>query len=786
MTQQRVLGVQARGTGTEAEQSEIKGSTTIVELLRMFPGGEAGRLMATLSLPCAHCGGAFHEPLTLAAKRHHRDPRAMIEAFQALGDGGPTRTRSRQRPNARRPAEPARPSPLSVHQSVSVAAEEVLGREAELGVVAAFLDGVSSGPGALVIQGEPGIGKTTLWADLVRRAEAHGTRVLSCRPVEPEARLAFSGLADALETLPDGAFDELPIPQRRALDAALLRSDPGEQPPDPRAVAIAFRSILVALAGSSPVLVAVDDAQWLDGSSARAIGFALRRIVAEPVRIVVSTRTGTKLPSAIGPALSGAEHIDLPPLSLAAIHELLKTRLDRSLPRPQLLRVHEAARGNPFHALEIGREMLRDGASPDSTLPVPDDLRRLLRRRLSRLSPATRETLLVTAAAGQPTRALLTQVLDRDPSPALEEAELAEVVEVDAGRIRFSHPLYAAAIYAGAARERRRLLHERLAEAVEDLEERARHLALATDLPTEEVATALDRAAEQARSRGATDAAAELFGHAAKLTPPALAERKHLRDLARAECLFESGDTTEARRLLEDVTGRLPPGSPRPAALLLLATILWFDAQPGAESVAYRALEEAGNDRRLAALVHARLAWMTSDVDRSSGHARAALDLLDEREDRSLYAFALLNWAQAEFLSGRGSHEAEIERGRILQGTDVRWEYSTIPAVHAKEMDRLDDARAQFEAYIQRANDQGDEGSLAQHLVHMAEISSWLGEWDRAEDQARGEPRSGRADRSTHARTRGVGRERHDRCTPWPSARSARTPEAGTRGGRRP
>lgn len=91
MTQQRVLGVQARGTGTEAEQSEIKGSTTIVELLRMFPGGEAGRLMATLSLPCAHCGGAFHEPLTLAAKRHHRDPRAMIEAFQALGDGGPTK-----------------------------------------------------------------------------------------------------------------------------------------------------------------------------------------------------------------------------------------------------------------------------------------------------------------------------------------------------------------------------------------------------------------------------------------------------------------------------------------------------------------------------------------------------------------------------------------------------------------------------------------------------------------------------------------------------------------------
>jgi hypothetical protein len=90
MTQQRVLGLQARGVEASATQGEIKGSTTIVELLRMFPNGEAGRLMALLSLPCAHCGGAFHEPLTLAAKRHRRDPRAVIDAFRALESGGPS------------------------------------------------------------------------------------------------------------------------------------------------------------------------------------------------------------------------------------------------------------------------------------------------------------------------------------------------------------------------------------------------------------------------------------------------------------------------------------------------------------------------------------------------------------------------------------------------------------------------------------------------------------------------------------------------------------------------
>lgn len=90
MSQQRVLGVHAPGVEADSEQHEIKGSTTIVELLRMFPNGEAGRLMARLSLPCAHCGGAFHEPLTLAAKRHRRDPRAVIEAFRALAAGGPS------------------------------------------------------------------------------------------------------------------------------------------------------------------------------------------------------------------------------------------------------------------------------------------------------------------------------------------------------------------------------------------------------------------------------------------------------------------------------------------------------------------------------------------------------------------------------------------------------------------------------------------------------------------------------------------------------------------------
>src|SRR5204862_939659 len=139
------------------------------------------------------------------------------------------------------------------------------------------------------------------------------------------------------------------------------------------------------------------------------------------------------------------------------------------------------AGGNPFFALEIGHELLHTGAEPGGSLPVPKDLRRLVRRRLGRLAPATRETLLVAAAVAEPTPALVAAALETDVSTVLEEAEEAEVVEVEAGSIRFTHPLYAAAIYGGTPTERRRRLHRRLGEVVEDVEDRARHLALAAE-----------------------------------------------------------------------------------------------------------------------------------------------------------------------------------------------------------------------------------------------------------------------------------------------------------------
>jgi predicted ATPase len=455
---------------------------------------------------------------------------------------------------------------------------ELLGRDAELAAVDLFLEESALAPGALVFEGEPGIGKTTLWHEAVRRAERLELRVLWCRPVEAEASLSFSALADLLEAAPDDAFESLSAPQRRALDVALLRSDPEGTSPDSRAVAAAFRSVLAWTASESPTLVAIDDVQWLDPASANTFGFALRR---EPIMVIATRRSGVTIEPVLAGALSEARQILVGPLSLGATHELLKQRLGRSLPRPLLVRVHDAARGNPFYALEVAREVLEAGVSAGDPLPVPGDLRRLLTRRMKRLSPAAQQLLLGAATAGQPTRSLLARVLDEDPSPALEEAELAGMLELQKGQLRFAHPLYAAAVYAAAPRERRRRLHKRLAEAVEDEEERARHRALATDSPSEEVAAVLEQAAVHARARGAWAAAAAFFADASRLTPAADQKTAHRRALAGAEILFDSADTAGSRSIVERLVREMPSGPDRARALLLLAVVHYYEDGPG-------------------------------------------------------------------------------------------------------------------------------------------------------------------------------------------------------------
>jgi predicted ATPase len=177
-----------------------------------------------------------------------------------------------------------------------VAAQVVLGREHELDVLQRFVRTVSDGVSAALLEGSAGIGKTTLWLEAAAMAEQAGRCILQTRASEAETGWAYAGLGDLLTGLVDEATPDLPEPQRRALEMALLRTESSGAPPDQRAVSLATLAVVRAIAERSPVLVAIDDVQWLDPSTARVMSFVLRRLTNEPVSVIATQRIGSGTP----------------------------------------------------------------------------------------------------------------------------------------------------------------------------------------------------------------------------------------------------------------------------------------------------------------------------------------------------------------------------------------------------------------------------------------------------------------------------------------------------------
>jgi predicted ATPase len=241
--------------------------------------------------------------------------------------------------------------------------EGPVGREKELGEVDAFLDRVPSGLAVLALTGPAGIGKTTVRREAVCRAEARGYLVLAARPAQAERLLSFSGLADLLASVGQEAFDALVPLQRLALDVALLRAEAGPQSQPARAVPAALLSLVRRLAADRPLLVAVDDAQWLDDATAEGLPYALRRAERVPAGVLVSVRTDGGLPPTFDACVPAdrRREVAVGPLSVRALHRVLKGQLQHSLPRPTLVRVAMSCGGNPFYALEIARELERVG-----------------------------------------------------------------------------------------------------------------------------------------------------------------------------------------------------------------------------------------------------------------------------------------------------------------------------------------------------------------------------------------------------------------------------------------
>jgi DNA-binding CsgD family transcriptional regulator len=621
------------------------------------------------------------------------------------------------------------------------------GRQAELARASSFLDGISDGPRALVLMGEAGIGKSALWLDAVAQATARPYRVLSSRPTESEARLSFAALGDLLDGVVDEVREILPSPQRSALDVALLRADADGSPPDRRTLSSAFHGALLGLVEDAPLVLAIDDAQWLDGPSAGVLAFAIRRLHDVPIGILITTRTDEdgSLPLGLDRALPD-ERVDrlvVGPISADATRDLLHSELSTHLPRSVLLEVHGAAGGNPFLALELGRALLRRGIDrePGSALPVPSTLVDLVADRLSGLSDPVRHVLLITAAASQPTAPLVAQAID-DPG-GIDDIEAAlddGVVEESAGRLRPSHPLLAAVQYSQSSGRDRRAVHRRLAAVVVDQEERARHLALAAEGPDEQVAAELAAASRRASGRGAPEAAAQLADLARQLTPADRAEAGIHRTIQAGRFAFEAGHLDKAAACLEEAVGATSAGPLRAEALLFLARVRYHSDDAGsALALAEQASEEVGDDDELRPQIQLELAAAAEAVGdraRASIHAREAVELADAVDDDTTLAEALALVGYHDFVAGKGDPRSEMRRALELEGTAAAVRPLRSPTFRQgclwMWMDDLDPARSTFMDLAKRSREAGDEGTLAIVSFMLAQVETSAGRWSDA------------------------------------------------------
>jgi predicted ATPase len=401
----------------------------------------------------------------------------------------------------------------------------LVGRDAELGSIEAFLERVEVGPAGLVFTGEPGIGKTVLWETALEQCRRN-SRVLSCRCLEAEASLSFAGLSDLVGSAFEEVAPSLPVPRRHALEVALLLSEPGDEPVNPRAIGLALLDVVRTLASRRLLVIAVDDLQWLDSSTARVLQMALHRLTDERAGFLATVREApdARVPFELERSFRNERlsRLSLRGLSLGALHRLLRERLGLGLTRPELVRLGEATAGNPLFALELGRELVHIGArlEPRKPLPVPASLGALLEQRLGRLPDETRAVLLAVAALDRPTVETVAAA-HTEPRRVLDALALAAregVIELDGSRIRFAHPLLASACYEQSPLGQRRETHKALAAVVKGDEERVRHLALAATGVDAALAADLDEVAVAAEARGAS-AAAELLELAAELTP---------------------------------------------------------------------------------------------------------------------------------------------------------------------------------------------------------------------------------------------------------------------------
>ena len=615
---------------------------------------------------------------------------------------------------------------------------EIVGRSEELASLHAFLCEARDGPDALVLEGAAGIGKSALWLAGVEQARSRGFRVVSARPSEAESALAHAGLGDLFEDFLDDVLPALPPPRRRALEVALLLQE-SDQAVDPRALGTATRSVLQTLAADRPLVVAIDDVQWFDASSERALAFALRRLETSPVRLLLARRPVDRpQPSGLEQALAAEDVRRLPigPLSAGALHRFLRDRLGRPFARQTLLRIHERSGGNPFFALELARVLDAD-VDPARPLPVPETLEELVRGRISGLPAVTRRALALAAALGAAPESVL--VRTGVPADALAPAFAAHVIEREHGTIRFTHPLLSSVLYRDLGAEQRSV-HGRIAGVVDDPLQRARHLALSSEAPDAGVAVVLDESVRLAGDRGAPAVAAELAEQALRLTPPEARAERGRRGLAAARAHQAAGEWTRARTIATDIVAETHGGSVRAEALVLLSELESVDR---AAALLEEALRDPSASPTLQAVIHCRLAWSMRFkegwFERALAHAQAARALAEELDDDVLRGRAEVVRATIGWIVGDAETPALAARARdfadAVGGEQLVQEATSVFVSTLVWSSRTDEARALLEAEHEEWRER-DEPRSARALWGLSWVEFWAGRWELAADYA--------------------------------------------------
>jgi DNA-binding CsgD family transcriptional regulator len=627
----------------------------------------------------------------------------------------------------------------------------IIGRDAELALVGDFIASITDGAAALVLQGEAGVGKTTMWAAGVAEAAERGFRVLEARPAESERALSFSAIGDLLDPFLDEALASLPAPQRRALSRALVLEEDDGPTPDPHAIGVAVLNALRAIAEERPVLVAVDDVQWLDPASAGALGYGARRLRSERVGVLLARRA--PLESSLLPELRRSlpadrfTTLEVAPFGLPALHRVVHHHLGAALPRPLLAEVHEASGGNPFYALEIVRTLQRTGVTVEAgqPLPVPESLHDLVHGRLLALPRESRDYLLAAAAHAHPTATVVEAASGVGRQEGLTPALEAHVVELDGERIRFTHPLLAAGAYETADPGRRREVHTRLAELLEDPEARAWQLAASVSQADETVAATLEDAAQHAHARGAPRPAALLLDRARELTPADSREDALRRAVDAAYLHYESGDSPRGEAQLREVIAELAPGRSRARAVMRLARIRAYEVLDEAVELFLQAVDEAEEDREILAVAHEGVAtclWRLYErLDEALEHANLAAELALELGDEALAGEALGTRLQAELLLGREAAAETAALALTLQpaADDLRVLAQPRASVAMDYLDcigELERARDELLALLRRASELGDESSPPFMLAHLSQVECDLGELGSALEHA--------------------------------------------------